>query len=182
MQAPPPIADEPGRLAALQRYKVLETPPDGVLDDLTRLAGYVCRTPIALLTFVDREREWFTSRVGLAIGETASRAVRSARHALQSADPFVIEDASRDERFADHPLVLGDPHLRFYAGAPLVTSDGFAIGTLAVADTQPRQLAPEQLDALRILGNQAMAQLDLRRQALELAESEARVDAGDGQP
>ncbi|MEO5822359.1 MAG: PAS domain-containing protein [Vicinamibacteraceae bacterium] len=176
MQAPPPVADESGRLEALQRYKILETPPEAVLDDLARLAAYVCRTPIALLTLVDRDRQWFKSRIGLSVAETP-RHLAFCGHTIHAETLFVVEDTWSDERFSDHPLVLGDPYLRFYAGAPLRTPDGHAIGTLAVADVVPRQLTPEQLDALRVLGQQAMAQLELRRQALDLAESEARAEA-----
>jgi PAS domain S-box-containing protein len=176
MQAPPPVADESGRLAALQRYRVLETPPDGVLDDLTRTAAYVCQAPMALLTFVDGQRQWFKSRIGIAVTET-SRDLSFCAHALHAHDLFVVEDTHRDPCFADHPLVLGDPCIRFYAGAPLRTPDGHAIGTLAVADTVPRRLEPEQLDVLRVLGHQVMAQLELRRQALDLAAEETRAGA-----
>jgi len=160
MQAPPPVADEPGRLEALQRYKVLETPPEGALDDLVRIAAYVCQAPIALLTLVDAERQWFKSRIGFSPSETP-RQLSFCAHAIHASDLFVVEDMRRDDAFADHPLVAGDPFIRFYAGAPLRTADGHAIGALAVADAVPRQLTPEQLDALRVLGRQVMAQLEL---------------------
>jgi len=176
MQAPPPVADETGRLAALQRYKVLETPPEGVLDDLTRIAAYVCRTPMSLLTLVDEHRQWFKSRIGLSLTETP-RDLSFCAHAIHADDLYVVEDTHHDDRFSDHPLVVGDPAFRFYAATPLRTADGHAIGTLAVADTTPRRLTPEQLDALRVLGRQAMAQLELRRQTLDLAESAARAQA-----
>ena len=181
MQAPPPVADETGRLEALQRYEVLETPPEGVLDDLTRLAAYVCQTPIALVTLVDAQRQWFKSRIGLSLSETP-RQLWFCAHAIHATDVYVVEDLRRDEGFADHPLVIGDPFIRFYAGVPLRTADGHAIGTLAVADAVPRQLAPEQLDALRVLGRQVMAQLELRRQAFgtdRLRDAEHRRDAED---
>ena len=180
MRAPPLAADEQGRLAALQRYKVLETPPEGVLDDLTRLAAYVCRTPIALLTLIDRDRQWFKSRFGLALSETP-RDVAFCAHTIHARDAFVVEDAAADERFVDHPLVVGAPDLRAYAGVPLRTPDGFAIGTMAVADTTPRPFTPEQLDALRTLATQVMTQLELRLQALDLADSQARAEAGAAQ-
>ena len=181
MQAPPPVADETGRLEALQRYKVLETPPEGVLDDLTRIAAYVCQTPIALLTLVDAQRQWFKSRIGLSLSETP-RQLSFCAHAIHATDLYVVEDMRRDEGFADHPLVVGDPFIRFYAGVPLRTADGHAIGTLAVADAVPRQLTPEQLDALRVLGRQVMAQLELRRQAFDtdrLRDAEQRRAAED---
>ncbi len=173
MQAPPPVADEPGRLEALQRYKVLETPPEGALDDLVRIAAYVCQAPIALLTLVDAERQWFKSRIGFSPSETP-RQLSFCAHAIHASDLFIVEDMRRDDAFADHPLVAGDPFIRFYAGAPLRTADGHAIGALAVADAVPRQLTPEQLDALRVLGRQVMAQLELRRQALDPAEDALR--------
>jgi len=181
MQAPPPVADETGRLEALRRYEVLETPPEGVLDDLTRIAAYVCQTPIALVTLVDAQRQWFKSRIGLALSETP-RQLSFCAHAIHATDVYVVEDLGRDEGFADHPLVIGDPFIRFYAGVPLRTADGHAIGTLAVADAVPRQLTPEQLDALRVLGRQVMAQLELRRQAFgtdRLRDAEHRRDAED---
>ena len=173
MHAPPPVADEPGRLEALQRYKVLETPPEGALDDLVRIAAYVCQAPIALLTLVDAERQWFKSRIGFSPSETP-RQLSFCAHTIHASDLFVVEDMRRDDAFADHPLVAGDPFIRFYAGAPLRTADGHAIGALAVADAVPRQLTPEQLDALRVLGRQVMAQLELRRQALDPAEDALR--------
>ena len=181
MQAPPPVADETGRLEALRRYEVLETPPEGVLDDLTRIAAYVCQTPIALVTLVDAQRQWFKSRIGLTLSETP-RQLSFCAHAIHATDVYVVEDLGRDEGFADHPLVIGDPFIRFYAGVPLRTADGHAIGTLAVADAVPRQLTPEQLDALRVLGRQVMAQLELRRQAFgtdRLRDAEHRRDAED---
>ena len=177
MQAPPPIADETGRLAALQRYKILETPPEGVLDDLTRVAAYVCQAPIALLTFIDSDRQWFKSRIGLALAETP-RELAFCGHTLHATDSFVVEDAWVDERFADHPFVAGDPRIRSYAGVPLRTSEGHAIGSLAVADTTPRHLSPEQLDVLRVLAIQVMAQLELRRRALDPAATADRPEEG----
>ena len=181
MQAPPPVADETGRLEALHRYEVLETPPEGVLDDLTRIAAYVCQTPIALVTLVDAQRQWFKSRIGLSLSETP-RQLSFCAHAIHATDVYVVEDLLHDEGFADHPLVVGDPFIRFYAGVPLRTADGHAIGTLAVADAVPRQLAPGQLDALRVLGRQVMAQLELRRQAFGTdrhRDAEQRRDAED---
>ncbi len=168
MQAPPPVADETGRLEALKRYQLLGTPPEEALDELTRVAAYVCRTPIAMLTLVDDQRQWFKSRIGLDFSETPRRTAFCA-HAIHATDLFIVADTAGDDRFADHPLVVGEPHLRFYAAAPLRTPDGHAIGTLAVADAVPRQLTDEQFDTLRVLGRQAMAQLELRRQALDAA-------------
>ena len=176
MQAPPPVADETGRLAALQRYKVLDTPPEEGLDDLTRLAAYVCQAPMALLTLVDGERQWCKSRVGMAPGEIPRR-LSFCAHAIHAQDICAVEDTHRDERFADHPLVVGAPFIRSYVGVPMRTPDGHAIGTLAVADVVPRQLAAEQLNGLRVLCRQAMAQLELRRQALDLADQSVQLQA-----
>jgi two-component system, cell cycle sensor histidine kinase and response regulator CckA len=172
MQAPPPVTDETGRLEALARYQVLETPPERALDELTRVAAHVCQTPIALLTFLDAQRQWITARVGPAIPESPRRLAFCA-HAIHAADLFIIADTLDDARFADQPLVAAEPHLRFYAATPLRTPDGHAIGTLAVADLVPRQLTDAQLDALRVLGRQAMAQLELRRLTIDAAGREA---------
>ena len=141
----------------------------------------MCQTPIALVTLVDAQRQWFKSRIGLSLSETP-RQLSFCAHAIHATDVYVVEDLRRDEGFADHPLVIGDPFIRFYAGVPLRTADGHAIGTLAVADAVPRQLAPEQLDALRVLGRQVMAQLELRRQAFgtdRQRDAEQRRDAED---
>src|SRR5687768_9429866 len=134
MQAPPPVADEEGRLEALQRYRILGTPPEQVLDDLTRLAGYVCQAPIVLLTLVAERELWFKSRIGMPLGGTP-RDHSFCAHALHADDLFVVPDTARDPRFLDHPLVLGEPRVRFYCAAPLRTPDGHALGCLAVADT-----------------------------------------------
>ncbi len=172
MQAPPPVADEGGRLDALQRYRVLGTPPEEDLDDLTRLAGYVCQAPIAVLTLVTEREQWFKSRIGMAVPDTP-RDHSFCAHALHVDDLFVVPDTRQDPRFFDHPLVIGEPRVRFYCGAPLRTPDGHALGCLAVADTVPRELTPEQLDAVRVIGRQVMARLELRRHGMELTEREA---------
>jgi two-component system cell cycle sensor histidine kinase/response regulator CckA len=174
MKAPPAPADEAGRLDALRRYRLLETPPEDSLDDLTRLAAYVCQTPIALLTLIDGHRQWFKSRIGLSLSETP-RELSFCGHALHAPDVLVVRDTHEDHRFADNPLVLGDPNIRSYAGAPLRTADGHAIGTIAVADVVARDLTPEQLGALQVLARQAMAQLELRLHALQLGDREAEA-------
>ena len=174
MQAPPPVADETGRLEALERYRVLETPPEEALDELTRVAAFVCGAPIALVTLLDDRRQWFKSRIGLELSETP-RQVAFCAHAIHAADLFLVPDTHADPRFADHPHVVAEPHLRSYAAAPLRTPDGHAIGTLAVADAVPRQLTDGQLDTLRVLARQVMAQLELRRRALDAARTESSV-------
>lgn len=154
--------NECDRLAALRRYGVLDTPPEPAFDDLTRLAAYICGTPISLISLLDADRQWFKARVGLETPHT-SRDLAFCSHAILGNDVLVVPDATADARFATNPLVTSDPHIRFYAGAPLVTSDGYSLGTLCVIDRVPRTLTPEQHDALCALSRQAIALLELRR-------------------
>jgi len=154
--------NESERLEALQRYEVLDTESEQKFDDLTLLARHICDTPIALISFVDAERQWFKSRIGLTTSQT-SRAISFCGHAILEEDVMVVPDAAADERFADNPMVTGEPGIRFYAGAPLLTSTGQALGTLCVVDRKPRELTAGQLEALRALARQVVAQLELRR-------------------
>jgi len=159
---------ERARLAALRRYRILDTEPERAFDDLAELAAHVCGTPIALITLVDADRQWFKARVGLSVSETA-RSVSFCAHAIEQTDLFVIRDATRDVRFSSNPFVTDEPNVRFYAGAPLVTPDGHALGTICVVDKVPRDLTTEQREALEALRRQVMAQLELRRNIDELA-------------
>jgi hypothetical protein len=167
MIAPVP-SKEKKRLKVLWQYEVLDTVPEEVFDDLTELAARICEAPIALISLVDEQRQWFKSKVGTTLQET-SREVSFCAYAITQNDLFIVPDATRDERFASSPLVLSDPQIRFYAGAPLVTPDGHALGTLCVIDKVPRELRPDQKHALRILARHVVSQLELRRRSRELA-------------
>jgi len=172
--------DELARLAALRRYRILDTDPERAFDDLTLLASHICGAPVALMSLVDSDRVWFKSRVGVEASET-SRGFALCSRAIEQPDLFVVPDTRADPRFKDHPQVLAEPGIRFYAGAPLVTPDGHALGTLCVMDRVPRQLTEEQREALEALRRQAQVQLELRRNLAELAEAlteRDRAEAG----
>jgi len=154
------------RLAALHRYDVLDTPREAAYDDITRLASHICQTPIALVSFVDNERQWFKSAVGIGVKETRAD-ISLCAHALLQKDVMVVPDTLTDERFKNNPLVLGEPHFRFYAGALLQSPEGDPLGTLCVLDYVPRTLSAQQIDALRALARQVMTLLELRRLVTE---------------
>lgn len=163
--AKPP--NETQRLHALLELDVLDTGAEQAFDDLTYLAAQICETPIALVSLIDAERQWFKSRIGLEDSET-HRDLAFCAHAILQPELMEVPDARNDQRFADHPAVIGDPSLRFYAGAPLITQQGFALGTLCVADHRPRHLNQRQRKALLALSRQVISQLELRRMVCEL--------------
>ena len=160
--------DEEARLSALRRYGVLDTPAEAAFDELAELASQICETPIALVSLVDAERQWFKARVGLDATET-HRDLAFCSHAILEEGVFEVPDAHNDERFADNPLVTDAPHIRFYAGVPLITADGHRLGTLCVIDRTVRRLTPLQTQTLLVLGRQVITQLELRATVSQLA-------------
>ena len=170
---PPVSVTEDARLAELLSYGILDSEPEQAYDDITLLASQICETPVALVSLIDQERQWFKSKVGVTVSETA-RDIAFCAHAITRPDElFVVENAPQDPRFAENPLVVDDPSIRFYAGAPLTTSSGHAMGTLCVIDDVPRELEPGQLDSLRALARMVVAQLELR-QARDIAQEADR--------
>jgi signal transduction histidine kinase len=171
MVVPPLPANEPARLAALERYDILDTEREQAYDDFARLAAHICDTPIALISLIDHDRQWFKARLGMDIDETPREQAFCA-HAIVDNATLVVGDALRDPRFEKNPLVTGDPRIRFYAGAPIVTGDGQGLGTLCVIDRVPRELSPAQRQALEALSRQLMAHLELRRALVALGEAD----------
>ena len=166
MTAPIP-PNEPKRLKVLWQYEVLDTVPEEVFDDLTELAARICEAPIAMISLVDEDRQWFKSKLGITLSET-SRDISFCAYAITQPGLFIVPDAAVDRRFANHPFVIAEPRIRFYAGAPLITPDGHALGTLCVLDKVPRDLTHDQRQALRILAHHVVSQLELRRHSREL--------------
>ncbi len=170
---PPLPPEEPARVEALKEYQILDSEPEQAYDDLTLLAAHICDTPIALVSLVDAERQWFKSRIGLEVPETP-RDQAFCAHAIAAPGTMVVPDALRDDRFRRNPLVIDHPQIRFYAGAPLRVSKGHALGTLCVIDREPRELTEQQLRALEALSRQVVAQLELRRKVFQLEKSSVR--------
>ena len=168
--------DELERLAALDRYQILDTPREAEFDDVTKLVSEICDTPIAVVNLITRGRQWFKSEVGLGVRETPLDSSICA-HAILQEGLVVVPDTTKDSRFADNPLVTGDPRLRFYAGSLLQTPDGFSIGTLCVLDTEPRELTEHQAAALETLSRHVMNLFELRRTTRRQIELNRQVEA-----
>jgi anti-sigma regulatory factor (Ser/Thr protein kinase) len=175
MSVPVIANDERTRLSELRSYRILDTDPEKNFDDLTLLASHICQTPIALITLIDEDRQWFKSRVGVTISQTPREVAFCAR-AIEQPDLFIVPDASKDDRFKANPFVVSEPKIRFYAGAPFRSPSGHALGTLCVVDCVPRKLTREQSNALRALSRQVQAQLELRRNLMELKSALAERD------
>ncbi|HZG51073.1 MAG TPA: ATP-binding protein [Pyrinomonadaceae bacterium] len=167
--------NEAERVAALLECAILDTAPEESFDDIVRLAAYICGTPIALVSLVDKSRLWFKAKVGFDASEVPRESTFCSQ-AILSPEPFIIEDAAADKRSAKSPYVVSAPHVRFYAAVPLVTSDGHALGVLCVIDHIPRTLTAEQQEALHVLARQTMTQIQLRRNSNTLAELNQKLD------
>ncbi|GAB3166858.1 response regulator [Telluribacter humicola] len=170
-------SDEPERLKVLQEYNILDTLPEKDFDDITLIASEICGTPISLISLVDEERQWFKSAHGLNASETHRDYAFCAHAILNPQEILEIPDTLSDDRFFDNPFTTGDPYVRFYAGAPLTTSEGHALGTLCVIDQKPKELTEKQRLSLLALANQVMHQLELRKKAEELEIIKKQLEA-----
>lgn len=163
--------NEKERLQALHEYAILDTPPSLNLDEITMIASYICNTPISLISLIDKDRQWFKSKVGLDASQTP-RDVSFCGHAIYENEVFIIEDPRKDKRFKDNPLVTEQPNVTFYAGAQLVTPSGYKIGTLCVIDTKPNKLDKKQIEILKALSNQVVSIFELQKQNKKIIENQ----------
>ncbi|MCW3062385.1 MAG: domain S-box [Capsulimonas sp.] len=170
--------DELRRLEALRRYDILDTAPEERYDNITELAATLCDVPMSLVSLVDENRQWFKSKVGLTIGET-HRNLSFCAHAILQEAPMIITDATTDPRFSNNDLVTGEPHIRFYAGFPLTNDEGYSLGTLCAIDTKPRTLTPIQIKAMKVLTQQVMTEMHLRRSLTALTDMFEQVRRGE---
>ncbi|MCH8494185.1 MAG: GAF domain-containing protein [Balneolales bacterium] len=182
MKKPPEPANEKERLESLHSYGILDTEPESEFDDIVKIAKHITGTPLALITFVDKDRQWFKSSIGIDDKETP-RDIAFCAYAIHQSDTMVVTDPTTDERFATNPLVTSLPHIRFYAGSPLMTPDGHGLGTLCVVDTKERELSSEQLEVLEALRNEVMRKLErnkeiksLKKKILQFAEHEQNIE------
>jgi GAF domain-containing protein len=163
-------ANEARRLAALEEYQILDTEMEQSYDDITALAAHICKVPVTMISLVDSKRQWFKSKVGMEPQETP-RDIAFCAHAILDHDPLIVRDTTKDRRFARNPLVKGEPHIRFYAGFPLINPEGLALGTLCAVDRKPHQLSAEQQEAMLVLARQVMVLMEFRRVSGLLADS-----------
>jgi len=170
MASPTLLKNEPARLAALQKYAILDTEPERAFDDLVQLASFICNTPIAMISLVDEDRQWFKSKIGVSISQTP-REIAFCNSAIRQPEIFVVPDTLNDERFRTNPLVTSEPNIRFYAGAPLINEEGYALGTICVVDQQPREFGPPQRAALEALSRLVLGQMEFRRHLMLLKEA-----------
>ena len=175
----PKKEEEEKRLKALAEYRILGTKPESCYDCVTRIAASTCDVPISLMTLVDKDRQWFKSKVGLEINETR-RDWSFCTHAIKENNPLIIYDAYQDERFINNPLVTGDPKIRFYAGFPLKDSDGNKLGTLCVIDRKPGNLTPKQFNVMELLSKQIVSFLELRKRSLNLLDALSNIHKQEG--
>ncbi|MEP6584354.1 MAG: GAF domain-containing sensor histidine kinase [Ginsengibacter sp.] len=176
MENSPQSSSESSRLEALTSYNILDTLSEKDYDDITLLAATICKTPVSLITFIDEDRQWFKSHYGTLETET-KREYSFCAHALNSPkEPLIIEDSRTHKRFANNPLVTGEPYVIFYTGMPLVTPDGYALGTLCVIDHQPRKLSNEELSALEILSKQVVTLLEMRKSNILLNKTKEELE------
>jgi len=169
--------DEAARLAVLRDYGVLDSLPEPQFDDIAFLASYICGAPMALVSLVDEVRQWFKAKIGMDLKETPRDVAFCAHAILKPDEVFVVPDAHEDPRFATNPFVREEPHVRFYAGAPLVSPEGMPLGTLCVFAQEPGYLSPAQTRALTALAREVVVHLELRRAVAALSKPLAELSS-----
>ncbi len=168
--------DNPSRVAALQDFQIMDTEAEEEFNEIVELASKICNKPVSLISLIDNNRQWFKAKVGIDLTGTPV-GIAFCKHAIEQNNVFIVEDATKDERFKNNPLVIGYPDIRFYAGTQLQTEDGYNIGTLCVLDNKPGDLTIDQQEALKILGNQVVKQLELKRAVRVLQEKNRQIEA-----
>lgn len=162
MLIPPPPKDEAQRLRELHSLDILDTEAESLFDDLVKLGSHIAQCPISAITLIDHDRQWFKARVGFEFRQVP-RDISFCTHSIHGVEPFIVENAQQDVRFADNPAVTGETHFRFYAGIPLITSAGYCIGTLCAIDREPKKLSQSQIELLQCLARQASFLIEQRK-------------------
>ncbi len=168
MKAAPLPHNEDERLKALSELELLDTLPEEVYDEVTKLASEICGTPIALLTLIDEKRQWFKSKQGLGVNEIHRDQAFCAHTILNPNEVLIVPDARYDERFFDNPLTTGEPHVVFYAGVPVKDANNNAVGSLCVIDSRPRELSEQKIESLKALAKLVNTHFELRQKKIEL--------------